>query len=144
MDPNNPVVRLCAEGMQAELARRPDDARALFRQAWDARRSDYDACVAAHFLARQQETPGDALLWNRRALDHADAVEDGERVRGFYPSLYLNLAHSHEMLGAVDEARRYYALAEVRLGDLPEGPYGDVVRDGVARGRERVGAAPPA
>src|SRR3712207_4675760 len=106
MDPDNPVVRLCAEGMQAEFARRPDDARALFQQAWEARRSDYDACVAAHFLARQQPTPEDALLWNRRALDHAAAVEDEAEVRGFYPSLYLNLAHSHEMLGALEEARR--------------------------------------
>jgi tetratricopeptide (TPR) repeat protein len=138
MDPENPVVRLCAEGMQAEMQGRADDARALYQQAWEARRDDYEACVAAHFLARQQDTPADELRWNREALDRADAAGD-ERVRGFHPSLYLNLGHSHETLGELDEARRCYALAEERLSDVPPGPYGDHVRGGVARGRMRTG-----
>jgi len=48
MDPENPVVRLCVKGMQAESEGRAEAARALFRQAWDARGDDYEACVAAH------------------------------------------------------------------------------------------------
>jgi len=91
-----------------------------------------------HFLARHPDTPADELRWNREALKRADAVGD-DRVRAFYPSLYLNLAHSHETAGDLDEARRLYALAEERLDDLPPGPYGDHVRGGVARGRARTG-----
>ncbi len=138
MDPENPVVRLCAEGMQAEKEGRADDARALYEQAWEARRDDYDGCVAAHFLARRQDTPADELRWNREALERAGAA-DGERVRGFLPSLYLNLGHSHETLGDLAGARRCYALAGERLADVPPGPYGDHVRGGVARGLARTG-----
>lgn len=138
MDPENPVVALCVRGMQAETECRGDDARVLYEQAWRARRDDYEACIAAHFLARRQDTPADELRWNREALDRAGAAGD-ERVRGFHASLYLNLGHSHETLGELDEARRCYALAEERLADVPSGPYGDHVRGGVARGRMRTG-----
>jgi len=137
MDPENPVVKLCAQGMEAELAGRPVEARDLFTRAWEARTDDYDACVAAHFVARHQATPEETLRWNEEALTRARAVADG-RVHGFYPSLYLNLGHSHEQLGRLDDARRFYELAAASATDLPPDPYGDTVRDGIARGRERV------
>lgn len=110
MDLNNPVVKLCAEGTRAEFAGRTDDARNLFMQAWEASKDDYDACVAAHYVARYQTSPQDTLHWNQEALARADAVGD-DRVRSFYPSLYLNMGHSHEVLGNQAEARRYYELA---------------------------------
>ena len=52
MDPNNPVVQLCAQGMRAESEGRNTDARALFQQAWETATDDYGACVAAHYIAR--------------------------------------------------------------------------------------------
>lgn len=134
----NPVVKLCAEGMQAEAEGRPDEALALFNQAWAASQDDYDACVAAHFVARHQDSPQQMLQWNLEALARANAVGD-ERVRSFYPSLYVNLGYSYETLGNRAEARRHYELAAERLDDLPPGPYGDLVRDGVAQGLERTG-----
>lgn len=60
--------------MRAESESRNDDARALFTQAWQAAKDDYDACVAAHFLARHQESPQDTLHWNQEALIRANAV----------------------------------------------------------------------
>jgi len=57
MDPNNPVVKLCMEGMAAEARGKFDDARHLFEQAWSICQDDYDACMAAHFLARHQDSP---------------------------------------------------------------------------------------
>src|SRR5688500_12732661 len=71
-DPANTVVALCAEGMAAEGT--PADARRLFERAWAARRDDYDAAIAAHFVARHQATPADALHWNALAVRHAEAV----------------------------------------------------------------------
>jgi hypothetical protein len=56
MDPNNPVVRLCAAGMAAEGEGRPADAKALFEQAWAESRDDFEACIAAHYVARHQAT----------------------------------------------------------------------------------------
>lgn len=137
MDPENPVVRLCARGMEAEAAGRPVEARDLFVQAWEARRDDYDACVAAHFLARHQPGPEEALRWNQAALAHAEA-DGGERVHAFRPSLYLNLGHSHEQLGDLAEARRCYELALAHDAALAPGPYADTVRDGVTRGLRRA------
>lgn len=137
MDPNNPVVKLCAQGMQAEAEGDHALALDLFTRAWEARQDDYEACIAAHYLARQQENPTDVLHWNWLALQHAEAV-GGEEVRGFYPSLYLNMGWSHEVLGDLEAANRCYELAEARLGDVPDGPYRDVVAGGIAAGKERL------
>lgn len=137
MDPNNPVVKLCAQGMQAEAEGDYALALDLFTRAWNARQDDYEACIAAHYLARQQENPTGVLHWNRLALQHAEAV-GGEEVRGFYPSLYLNMGWSHEALGDQEKAQKYYDLASACLDDLPANPYREVVAGGIAAGRERL------
>jgi tetratricopeptide (TPR) repeat protein len=141
MDPNNPVVKLCAAGMQAEQEGRSADAKALFEQAWSESRDDFEACVAAHYVARHQATVDEELEWNRRALERAELVS-ADRVRGFYPSLYLNLAHSFEKLGRTAEACELYATAATRLEGEPDSPYTQLVRSGIAAGRKRVCAAP--
>jgi tetratricopeptide (TPR) repeat protein len=138
MDRDSATVRLCVEGIQAETADRTDDARLHFAQAWEQRQDDYDACVAAHYVARHQATPQEALRWNQEALDRADALNDAS-VHGFYPSLYLNMGKAYEDVGNREQARRYYELAATKLGGLPEGKYGDVVRDAVERGLRRIG-----
>jgi hypothetical protein len=109
-DINNPVVKLCIEGTQAEFAGRMKEACALYMQAWEAAQDDYEACVAAHYVARCQKDPRDVLHWNQEALSRAEAVED-DRVKDFYPSLYLNMGHSYELLDNPAEGQRYYALA---------------------------------
>ena len=81
------------------------------------------------------------LRWNREALQRAEAVSD-ERVEGFYPSLYLNMGYSYEMLGSREEAIRYYQLAAASVANLPDGAYGDLVRGGVAEGLKRANAMP--
>jgi hypothetical protein len=35
IDPNNPVVRLCAEGIDAQMAGKGEAAR-LYQEAWEA------------------------------------------------------------------------------------------------------------
>lgn len=65
IDGDSVVARLCSAGMATDgdaVA-----AGALFRQAWDARRDDYEASIAAHFLARHQPSLNDSLYWNRVA-----------------------------------------------------------------------------
>lgn len=136
-DPDNPVVKLCAEGIQAEFAGRLGEALRLYTRAWDLRQDDYDASVAAHYLARCQDNPGDVLQWNQLAYRHAEAVEDG-RVEGFYPSLLLNLGWSYENLGDRIAARRYYELAAGKVQELPDGPYRETVAQGIANGLART------
>ena len=140
IDPDNPVVKLCAEGMGAETAGRHDDARALFERAWETRTDDFEACIAAHYLARQQPTLAETLRWNEISLEHADAVA-GDRVRSFYPSLYLNLGRAHEVCGDVVQARRFYDLAAAKLDDLPDDGYGAMIRSGIENAHARLAAA---
>jgi tetratricopeptide (TPR) repeat protein len=137
IDSNNPVVRLCAAGISAEMAGRLEEAARLYQQAWDARADDYDACVVAHYLARVQRTRGGVLYWNQESLRRAEAVNDA-RVEAFYPSLYLNMGKAHEDAGNKDEAKRFYGLAAEKAAVLPEGKYADTVRLGIAHGLERV------
>jgi len=110
MDTNNPIIALCISGSQAELEGRRNDAYALYTQAWTLAQDDYEACIAAHYMARTVTNPQEVFRWNQEALHRADAALD-ERVQSFYPSLYLNMGHSHEILGEQAEAERFYALA---------------------------------
>jgi hypothetical protein len=136
IDPNNPVVALCAQGMAVEGT--PDVARPLFEQAWNARRDDYDAAIAAHFLARHQPTPEDVLHWNEVAAHHAELVPDG-RADALLASLYLNLGDAYATLGhdaaAVDAVRR----ARGHLDVLPHDGYREFVTMGINRLAERLG-----
>ncbi|WP_017591561.1 hypothetical protein [Nocardiopsis potens] len=140
-DTDDAVVRLCAQGMRAEAEGRPDDARDLFHRAWEAAADDYGACIAAHYLARQQATPEEALHWNRECLRRADLV-GGERVAGFYPSLHLNIAKAHRDLGRPGPAREHYERAAARLPEAPPGQYADWLRYAVADGLRSTGAVP--
>jgi len=110
MDINNPVIQLCMEGTRAEFEHKKEEARAFYQQAWEIHTNDYEACIAAHYLARFQKTAEDTLYWNLIALKHANAVND-ESVESFFPSLYLNLGHSYETLENQAEAQKYYQLA---------------------------------
>ncbi|MEU9110668.1 hypothetical protein AB0D04_02415 [Streptomyces sp. NPDC048483] len=133
MDPELPVVRLCVAGMQAEADGRADAAYELFQQAWDVAADDYEACIAAHYLARHQNSPEETLRWNQECLDRADRVAD-ERVRGFYPSLYLNMGKAYGELGLPALAYGYFVRAAERVDELPEGQYRDWNRFAIAEG----------
>ncbi len=137
MDPDNPVVRLCANGMEAEGNGDTDLALKLFMQAWDAASDDYERCIAAHYVARHQCSATETLAWNQRSLEHADAAGE-TRVAEFYPSLFLNMGKANEDLGQLTEATRFYQLAEAHLPGVPPGLYREFVRNGIRRGLRRV------
>lgn len=139
IDPANPVVKLCAAGMQSEFTGQLDEARQLFTHAWEAAADDYEAAIAAHYLARHQPEPREALRWNQVALARAEA-DGSERVQGFYPSLYLNLGYAFENVGNLPEAQRCYTLANDHSASLADGPYAETVRGGIAAGLARVAA----
>ena len=97
-------------------------ARRLYRQAWEIATDDYDACIAAHYVARHQANPEETLRWNQIALeraeaDHADRADRSDRadqydrVGEFFPSLYLALGRAHEVLGHQAEAQQSYDRA---------------------------------
>jgi hypothetical protein len=106
--------------IQAEGEGRDADARDLFHRAWDASTNDYEACIAAHYLARHQTTAEDTLHWNWVALDRAHASQD-ECVRPFLVSLHLNLGRCAEEEGAMTEAHAHYQWALAALLQVEEG-----------------------
>jgi len=136
IDPTNHVVALCAEGMAREGV--PAEAKRLFEQAWDERSDDFEAAIAAHFVARHQPTAEETLHWNRLAVQHAELVSDG-RAAGFLASLYLNLADAHETVGERASAAAAVRRAAAHLQLLPSGGYRDFVAMGIHRLAERVG-----
>jgi hypothetical protein len=138
IDSSNPVVALCAAGMAVEG--NTHEALGLFEQAWAARRDDYDACIAAHFVARHQPTVEATLHWNLVAVQHAEAVSDG-RALEFMASLYLNLGDARMNAGdcamALDAAQR----ARAGLLAVPAGGYRDFIEYGIDRLEEHLGSA---
>lgn len=138
VDQMNPVVLLCAEGIAAEGT--PPEARRLFELAWATRRDDYDAAVAAHFLARHQPTAEETLRWNTLAVQHAEAVADG-RAAEFLASLYLNLGDAQANVGNTIAAAAAARQAAAHLATLPLGGYREFVAFGIRRLAARVGTA---
>lgn len=97
-------------------------------------------CTIGHYLADLYDHAADSLTWDLRALDAADSLTDERTrqqesslsVRGFYPSLHLNLADNYRRLGAFDTARAHLDAARQRLDALDDNAYGQGVRDGIS------------
>ncbi|WP_433250073.1 hypothetical protein [Actinomadura nitritigenes] len=93
-------------------------------------------CSLAHYLADLYEDPVQALVWDVRALDAADAVTEqrvqehhaGLHIAGFYPSLHLNLADNYRRLGSFDAATEHINAAKEHAPNLPQDAYGAVLR----------------
>jgi hypothetical protein len=137
MDNENPVVKLCVEGMSLEAQGHSAETAKLFMRAWDTATDDFQASIAAHYIARHQKSAAEILRWNQISLDRANQASQ-ERVRGFYPSLYLNMGKAHEDLGNYKEAEYFYKLAEAAFEVLSDDRYGNMVRDAVQRGLNRL------
>ena len=135
IDPANPVVALCAAGMERDGV--PEEALSFFQQAWAARRDDYDAAIAAHYLARHQPSPDATHQWNALAVAHAERVPR-DQISELLPSLYLNLASSLAALGQPGEARRALDLAAEHLVALPVDGYRAMLSRGIDRLRSSL------
>ena len=118
----------------------PAEARRLFEQAWAIRRDDYDAAIAAHFIARHQPTPADVLHWNTLAVRHAEVVPKG-RAAEIMASLYLNVGDAHANVGDVAAGAEAVRRAADHLAALPPGGYREFVAMGIRRLAARVNEA---
>ncbi|MBD1422556.1 NAD(+)--rifampin ADP-ribosyltransferase [Sphingobacterium chuzhouense] len=108
---NNPVVKLCMQGMRLEDAGNYEDALALFLQAWEEATDDAEKFTSAYHIARRQTKPEDRLKWFNTGLQLARKIND-DVVRPALPLLYAQLAQCYEELGEVDNAAKYNELAK--------------------------------
>lgn len=136
-DPENPINKLCAEGMMAEGEADHAKAAALFQQAWDEASEPIEKLTAAHYLARHQNSVADKLKWDEIALDFALSIP-GEEIKTVYPSLYLNIGKCHEDLGDFTKAIENYQLASDFTGYLPDDGFGNMLKAGISNGIKRV------
>ncbi|MFN3538611.1 hypothetical protein AYK61_13470 [Rhodococcus sp. SBT000017] len=132
------IVAAATEGRVGDSA----GARRSLLGLWNEIGTDGDAlhrCTLAHYLADLYDDPAQALAWNIRALDAADALT-GNRVRrhhrslyvaGFYPSLHLNLAEDYRRLASFEAAGAHIDSARRLAEDLPDDSYGTGIRDAI-------------
>lgn len=132
-DPQNKIVQRCAQGMDLE----GEGQGEVFRQAWVEATTDLEKFIAAHYVARHQPGASAKLQWDKTALDHAQRVPDG-KVKGAYPSLYLNIAKDYEDLHEFTQARAHYETALSYTPFLNDDGYGKMIRTGITAGLERT------
>jgi hypothetical protein len=134
-----------------------EEARGRFLHLWTEIGEDGDPlhrCTLAHYLADTQDDPADELAWDLRALSAAQeltgdrpAAPDGPPgVRGFIPSLHLNLAADYVKLGRREAARGHLSRARGTAQALGDDPYGRGVRaamDRLERELSTGGGEPP-
>ena len=117
------------------------EAAGALRALWDAAGDDaLKRVTIAHHLADLQDDPHEELIWDRRALAavagltdrHAQDFHESLQVRGFLPSLHLNLADVHHRLGHHAEARVHLASAQSFIDALADDGYGAMIRSGIS------------
>ncbi|MEU9454212.1 hypothetical protein [Streptomyces sp. NPDC048277] len=100
-------------------------------------------CTLAHYLADTQDDPADELAWDLRALSAADEAATSAGLRGFYPSLHLNLAADYVKLGRTEAARSHLHRARGAAATLGDDGYGDGVWAAISRLELRLGDDDP-
>jgi len=140
IDPSNKVVQLCSEGMSAEFEGKLAESELLFMKAWETATDDFEAFIAAHYMARRQLSLEDKLKWNLKSFNLANKIE-GDGMKKYLPSLCLNVGKSYEDLEQIAEATHYYRLGADCADALKENPYGNMIKSGLTEGLKRVGAA---
>jgi tetratricopeptide (TPR) repeat protein len=136
-DPDNRVVKLCAQGMILEGENKKDEALELFQRAWSESSNDFEKFTSAHYVARHQISVEDKLKWDERALSFALKIDD-HNIKASYPSLYLNIAKCYEDMADLSNAKRNYQLARSFFSYLPDDGYGNMIKSGINSGLERV------
>ncbi|WP_200301246.1 hypothetical protein [Streptomyces adelaidensis] len=140
------IGRAVVEGRAGDTA----SARRKLMDLWSAIGVTGDPlhrCTLAHYLADLHDDPAQALIWDVRALDAAEAMTDqrvqehhaGLHIAGFYPSLHLNLADNFRRLAAFDAATEHIHAAKEHAPNLSQDAYGDLLRTAIEQVAEAIG-----
>ncbi|WP_280210872.1 hypothetical protein [Nocardia cyriacigeorgica] len=135
----DPTMAAITEAVTRGRAGDGDGARTALTELWADLGPHGDPlhrCTLAHYLADLHDDPAEALTWNIRALDAAEALTDTRtqqfdaalEVRGFFPSLHLNLADDYRRLASFDTARTHIAAARRHVDALRADGYGAMIR----------------
>src|SRR4051812_5400121 len=148
----DPTLTRVARAAELGQRGRRAEARELFAEVWAELGTDGDPLhrvAVAHAMADVQDDPHEELAWDLRALEVVEGVTDERAaaagvtgpVAAFYPSLHLNLGEDYRKVGDVGAARRHLALGRDAAGTLPADGYGAMIRGGLDRLADRLGAS---
>ena len=107
---DNPIVRLCMQGMRLEEQGKFEEAAVLFLQCWDEATNDFEKFLIAWFTARVQLNAFDRIAWYEKALELAEKVRD-DAVQSAFASLHNNLSECYEDVGDLEKAAMHQELA---------------------------------
>lgn len=140
-----------AAGQQLATAGDAAAAAAVFTEVWEriggSAGDPLHVVSLAHYMADVQDDPVEELRWDQRALAAVEGLTDERAqryhatlaVRGFLPSLHLNLASDHQRLGDRAAAMEHLGQAEAAASAVPDDGYGALIRGGIARLRGELG-----
>ncbi|MBY6368352.1 hypothetical protein [Rhodococcoides corynebacterioides] len=139
------ITAAVMRGRGGDVAGARSDLEALWSEI-GVRGDEFHRCTLAHYLADLYDDAAVALIWDVRALDAADALDDDRaqqhhaslQVAAFYPSLHLNLADNLRRLGSFPAAADHLDRAEERLSALPDDAYGEMIRSALTELRQAV------
>lgn len=121
--PDNPIVRLCMQGMGLEEQGKPEEAAVLFLQGWEEASNDFERFLIAWFTARVQLAASERIAWYEKALELAETVGD-DAVQSAFPSLHNNLSKSYEEIGDLEKAGMHQELAKASVSQpADKGPF---------------------
>ena len=121
--PQNPVIKLCMQGIAAEEKENHEEAGNIFMQAFNEATNDFEKYLVAFYLARNQKNVADKLKWFETALQFALPL-DNDSVKSALSSLYTNIAKCYDELGDMDNAQKNNDLAEAFKNKLADkGPF---------------------
>jgi rifampin ADP-ribosylating transferase len=121
--PNNLVVQLCIRGMAMEEKGDREEAAGIFHQALNEAADDFEKFLAAHFVARHQNSIPEKLKWLETGLRLTLKINNDAVIPAF-PVLYSTIAKCYEDLGDTVNAEKNYSLAH-SFPDKPadKGPF---------------------
>jgi rifampin ADP-ribosylating transferase len=122
-NPNNPIIKLCIQGMDMEEKGNYEDAGKLFTQAFNEATNDLEKYLGAFYLARHQKNAADKLKWFKTALQFALQVND-DSVKGALSSLHTCIVQCYNELGDTDNAKKHDQLAiALKTDPSDKGPF---------------------
>ncbi|WP_326826000.1 hypothetical protein [Streptosporangium sp. NBC_01756] len=146
-EPDATMARI-GQGIELGHSGDREAARRLFAGLWEeigAAGDPLHRCALAHSMADVQDDVREELRWDLRALEAADLVTDERAqqagvaaVRGFYPSLHLNLGDAYHKLGDLDRARDHLERGRAAVDALGDDGYGQMIRQGLDRLADRL------
>lgn len=127
------VLSLCARGVQLERVGLVSEAADQYQQAWKAAESPDERCVAAHHVARVQESADSRRTWDQTALEWLDMC-DPTLIEEFAPVVQAAAATSARIAGDSAAAQQWYRQAAASARTLVDSADRAALRASVADG----------